>query len=44
VVYDCGTLNPRLSRVQDPFKKLIATAKGGVTIDEKEIIGAAEAN
>lgn len=28
-------------RVQDPFYKLIATAKGGVTIDETEIFRAA---
>lgn len=43
VVFDCGTPNPRLFRVQDPFRKLIATAKGGVIIDEPEIMGAAEA-
>jgi superfamily II DNA or RNA helicase len=43
VVYDCGTPNPRLMRVQDPFYKLIATAKGGVTIDETEILRAASA-
>src|SRR5579885_2928936 len=41
VVYDCGTPNPRLFRVQDPFKKLIATAKGGVIIDEREVLRAA---
>jgi len=41
VVYDCGTPNPRLFRVQDPFKKLIATAKGGVIIDENEVLRAA---
>jgi SNF2 family DNA or RNA helicase len=43
VVYDCGTPNPRLMRVQDPFYKLVATAKGGVTIDETEIFRAASA-
>ena len=37
VVYNCGTPNPRLLRVQNPFYKLIATAKGGVMIDEGEI-------
>ena len=42
VVYNCGTPNPRLLRVQDPFRKLIATAKGGVIIEENEIIGAAD--
>jgi len=44
VVFDCGTPNPRLLRVQDPFYKLIATAKGGVTVDETEIFRAASAN
>jgi hypothetical protein len=43
VVYDCGTPNPRLMRVQDPFRKLIATAKGGVIIDQTEIIRTADA-
>lgn len=42
VVYDCGMPNPRLLRVNDPFRKLIATAKGGVIIEENEIIGAAD--
>lgn len=44
VVYQCGTVTPRLFRVQDPFRKLIATAKGGVIIEENEVIGAAEVN
>jgi len=43
VVYNSGTPNPRLFRVQDPFRKLIATAKGGVMIDETEVIRAADA-
>jgi len=42
VVYDCGSPAPRLLRVQDPFRKLIATAKGGVIVDEAEIFTAAE--
>ena len=42
VVFDCGTPTPRLVRVQDPFRKLVANAKGGVIIDEREIIAAAE--
>ena len=42
VVYNCGTPNPRLLRVNDPFRKLIATAKGGVLIDESEIARSAE--
>lgn len=37
VVYDCGTPNPRLLRIENPFYKLITTAKGGVIIDEHEI-------
>ncbi|MFZ0890365.1 MAG: DUF3883 domain-containing protein [Candidatus Binataceae bacterium] len=43
VVYNCGTPNPRLLRVQDPFRKLIATAKGGVIVDETEVLRAADA-
>ncbi len=43
VVYDCGTPNPRLLRVRDPFGKLIVTAKGGVVIGRNEIVKAAEA-
>jgi hypothetical protein len=35
VVYDCGTSDPRLLRIRDPFYKLIATAKGGVIIPGK---------
>ena len=42
VVYDCATPTPRLLRVQNPFQKLIAQAKGGVVIDEQEIFKAAE--
>ena len=43
VVYDCGTSNPRLLRINDPFYKLVATAKGGVIIDEAEVMKAAGA-
>ncbi len=42
VVFDCGTPTPRLVRVQDPFRKLVANAKGGVIIDEREILAAGE--
>ncbi|MBI4317406.1 MAG: DUF3883 domain-containing protein [Chloroflexi bacterium] len=42
VVYDCGSAHPRLLRVQDPFKKLVVRAKGGVVIGESEVFGAAE--
>ena len=37
VVYDCGTSDPRLIRVQDPFGSLTATPTGDVIIDEQEI-------
>ena len=39
-VYDCITPNPRLVRVQDPFGKLLAKAKGSVLIGVKEILQA----
>ena len=42
VVYDCGTAHPRLLRIQDPFAKLIAKAKGGVLINESSIVEVAE--
>ena len=42
VAYDCATSNPRLLRIQDPFTKILARAKGGVVIDEREIFEAAE--
>jgi len=42
VVYDCGTVHPRLLRIQDPFAKLLAKAKGGVIINESSIIEVAE--
>ena len=38
VVFDCGTPTPRLFRVQDPFYELIVTPKGGVLIDENQIL------
>ncbi len=43
VVYKCGTPYPRLLRVRDPFRRLIATPKGGVLIDETEVVKVAEA-
>ena len=42
VVYDCATSQPRLLRIHDPFGKLLFRAKGGVVIDEPNIIGSAE--
>jgi len=41
-VFDCGSPHPRLLRVQDPFGKLIVTAKGSVRIDGSAIFQAAE--
>jgi hypothetical protein len=41
VVYECVP-HPRLLRVQDPFRKLIVRAKGGVIVKEREILDAAE--
>jgi len=42
VVYDCATANPRLVRIQNPFSKLIAKARGGVVINAGEVFAAAE--
>lgn len=38
VVFECASLHPRLVRVQDPFMKLIAQAKGGVVISHRIIL------
>jgi superfamily II DNA or RNA helicase len=43
VAYRCGSSQPRLLRIQDPFRKLLATAKGSVLIGEQQIVTAAEA-
>lgn len=42
VVYDCASAHPRLLRIRDPFGKLLARARGGVIIDEREVFAAAE--
>lgn len=42
VVYECGGPRPRLLRVQDPFKKLLARTRGGVVIDERQVLEMAE--
>ena len=42
VVFDCGSPDPRLLRVRDPFGRLIAKSKGSVTIPGTHIFGAAE--
>jgi hypothetical protein len=41
-VYDCATRMPRLVRVQDPFGRLLAKAKGSVLIGATEILNAGE--
>jgi hypothetical protein len=41
VILDCGTSQPRLLRVRDPFGKLVVKAMGGVRIDGAAIFGAA---
>jgi len=38
VVFDCGSPQPRLCRVQDPFAKLLARAKGSVLLNDREIL------
>jgi hypothetical protein len=43
VVYECASPHPRLLRVQDPFANLLVRARGGVIIDEREILAAADA-
>ena len=41
VVFDCGGAKPRLLRVQDPFAKLIAKARGSVVIGYSDIVRSA---
>ena len=41
VVYDCATPAPRRVRVQDPFERLLAKAKGSFLIGPKQITEAA---
>lgn len=40
-VFDCGGAQPRLLRVQDPFAKLIAKARGSVVIGYSDIVRSA---
>ncbi|OLS15781.1 MAG: helicase, partial [Promethearchaeota archaeon CR_4] len=40
VVFNCGTPQPKLHRVQDPFERLLAKARGGVIISDGEILKA----
>lgn len=44
VVYDCATPAPRLARVQDPFGRLLAKAKGSVLISAAEVMQASESD
>lgn len=39
-IYDCAMPAPRLVRVQDPFGKLLARAKGSVLIGAWQVIDA----
>lgn len=41
-VFNCASQHPQVTRVRDPFKKLLFRAKGGVVIDESAIFAAAE--
>jgi SNF2 family DNA or RNA helicase len=41
VVFDCATSQPRLVKVQDPFGRLLAKAKGSMLIAATEIFAAA---
>jgi superfamily II DNA or RNA helicase len=40
--YDCASPMPRLIRVQDPFQALLVKARGGVLINESDIVAAGE--
>ena len=42
VVFNCASQEPRLFRINDPFRKLLAKNKGGVVIPGAEIQRAAE--
>jgi hypothetical protein len=42
VVFDCARPQPRLFPIRNPFRTLLARAKGGVVIDERQVFEAAE--
>lgn len=42
VVFNCAGSHPELHRIQDPFGKLIARAKGGIVLDAASILQTAE--
>lgn len=44
VVFNCAGSHPELHRIQDPFGKLIARAKGGIVLDAASILVTAERN
>lgn len=41
-VFHCASPHPQITRVRDPFGKLLARAKGSVVIDERAILTAGE--
>ncbi len=41
-VLDCGSAQPRLFRVQDPFRQLLARVQGGVLINYGDIVRCAD--
>jgi superfamily II DNA or RNA helicase/DNA-binding XRE family transcriptional regulator len=43
-VYNCATPAPRLARVQDPFGRLLARAKGSVLISAAQVMQASESD
>jgi superfamily II DNA or RNA helicase/DNA-binding XRE family transcriptional regulator len=43
-VYNCATPAPQLARVQDPFGRLLARAKGSVLISAAQVIQASESD
>jgi hypothetical protein len=40
--YDCASPHPRLVRVQDPFKALLVKARGGVLVNESDVVSAGQ--
>jgi len=42
VVYNCGSSQPQLLRLGDPFYRLMARPKGGVVIPAEQVLSAGE--
>ncbi len=40
IVFDCAAARPRLVKIRDPFARLLAKPKGGVTISASELLSA----